>query len=66
MKLLMITWTDIFEGIGSCFEMCFKGMRMLGQIPNVFMGGFIVSLLAFWCFRIYKQKKEAERNGTYN
>lgn len=60
----MITWTDIFESIGGFFETCFKGMRMLGQIPNVLMGGFIVSLLALWCYKIYNQKKESERNGT--
>ena len=65
MRLLMITWTDIFEGIGVFFEACFKGMRMLGQIPNVFMGGFVVSLLALWCYRIYQQKKQSERDGTY-
>lgn len=64
MRLLMITWTDIFESIGGCFESIFKGMRMLGQIPNILMGGFVVSLLALWCYKIYNQKKESERNGT--
>lgn len=64
MKLLMITWTDIFEGIGTFFEWCFKGMRALGQMPNVLMGGFVIFLLAFWVFRLMKYKKEAVRNGT--
>lgn len=65
MKLLMITWTDVFVGIGDCFEMLFKGMRSLGHIPNVLMASFVISLLAYWCVKIVKQKKEAARNGTY-
>ncbi len=65
MKLLMITWTDIFEGTGTFFYWCFKGMRALGQGPNILMGGFVIFLLALWCAKIIKHKKEAVRNGTY-
>jgi hypothetical protein len=64
MKHLMITWTDIFEGIGSFFEWTFKGMRALGQIPNVFLWIFILGMLAYWCMRIVRYKKEATKNGT--
>lgn len=64
MKLLMLTWTDFFEGTGKLFEAIFKGMYALGHIPNVFMGGFVVFLLAFWVTRLIKYKKEALRNGT--
>lgn len=65
MKLLMITWTDIFEGTGTFFYWCFKGMRALSQMPNVLMGGFVIFLLAYWTLRLMKYKKQAASNGTY-
>lgn len=64
MKLLMITWTDIFEGTGTFFQWIFKGMRALGHGPNFLMGGFVIFLLAYWSVKIVKYKKEALRNGT--
>lgn len=64
MRALMITWTDIFEGIGSFFQWTFKGMRALGQVPNVFISAFVIGLLAYWCYRIIKFRKIAQANGT--
>ncbi|MDI9339235.1 MAG: hypothetical protein QM534_01585 [Sediminibacterium sp.] len=64
MKYLMITWTDIFEGLGSFFEWTFKGMRALGQVPNVLISAFVIGMLVFWCLRIVRYRKEALRNGT--
>jgi hypothetical protein len=65
MKALMITWTDIFNGIGGFFQWCFKGMRLLGQGPNVIISLTVIFLLTYWCIKIVQQNKEAERNGTY-
>lgn len=65
MNLLMVTWTDIFEGIGHCFQWIFGIMYKMGHVPNIFMGGFVVGLLAYWSFKLFKYKGEAQRNGTY-
>ena len=65
MRTLMITWTDIFEGTGTFFQWCFKGMRALGQGPNLILGGVVIFCLAYWSYKIIKQNKEAARNGTY-
>lgn len=62
---LMITWTDIFNAIGDFSYWCFKGMRALGQFPNVFFGGLVIFGIAYWCYAISKQKRVAQRNGTY-
>lgn len=64
MKTLMVTWTDIFEGTASVFQWIFRGMKSLGQVPNIFISSFIILLLAYWCMRIIRYKKEAARNGT--
>ncbi|MBK6522535.1 MAG: hypothetical protein KBG47_04095 [Bacteroidia bacterium] len=64
MKTLMVTWTDIFEGTAAVFEWIFKGMKAAGHTPNVFIGGFVVALLGYWCLRLVRYKKEAARNGT--
>ncbi|MBS1650655.1 MAG: hypothetical protein JSU07_01475 [Bacteroidetes bacterium] len=61
---LIITWTDIFEGIGHFFLWMFKGVRFLGQFPNVLISTFIIGLLAYWTLRLSRYKKEAQRNGT--
>lgn len=60
----MITWTDIFEGTGAVFQWIFKGMKSMGQVPNVLISAFIIFLLAYWCMRLVRYKKEAQRNGT--
>ncbi|MGE0567545.1 MAG: hypothetical protein AB7O73_06310 [Bacteroidia bacterium] len=65
MKSLIITWTDVFEATGSFFEWIFKGMKAMGQIPNVFISAFVIGLLGYWCLRLIRYKKEAQRNGTY-
>lgn len=64
MKSLIITWTDVFEGIGTFFEWIFRGMKSLGHVPNIFISAFIIFLLAYWCLRLVRYKKQAQRNGT--
>jgi hypothetical protein len=65
MKLLMITWTDLFNGIGEFFYWCFKVMRTLGQGPNIIMGSIVIFLLAYWCVKIVQQNRKAAETGTY-
>jgi hypothetical protein len=65
MKALIITWTDIFEGTATFFQWIFKGMKSMGQIPNIFISAFVIGILAYWCLRLVRYKKEAQRNGTY-
>jgi hypothetical protein len=65
MKTLTITWTDIFYGIGDFCQWCFKGMRALGQGPNIIISTVVILLLAYWTIKIMQQNKEADRNGTY-
>jgi hypothetical protein len=65
MKLLMMTWTDLFNCIGDFFYWCFKGMRALGHGPNIIMGGIVIFLLAYWTIKIMQQNKKAEQDGTY-
>jgi hypothetical protein len=62
---LLVTWTDIFEGIGTFSYWIFSGMRALGQGPNVIWWVLIVGGIAYWCMRIAKDRKIAQRNGTY-
>ncbi len=64
MKMLMITWTDIFEGTGEFFQWIFKGMRVLGQSPNLIIWIMIIGILTYWILRLTRFKKEAARNGT--
>ena len=64
MKMLMITWTDIFEGTGVFFQWIFKGMRVLGQSQNLIIWIMIIGILAYWILRLTRYKKEAARNGT--
>lgn len=63
MKLL-ITWTDIFNGLGSFFEWIFKGVRALGHGPNVIIWIFILGGIFYWTLRLSRYKKEAQRNST--
>ncbi len=60
----MVTWTDVFEAIGSFFQWMFRGMRVLGQGPNVVIWVMILGILIYWCMRIIRYRKEAHRNGT--
>ena len=64
MKHLMVTWTDIFIGIGDFCQMIFRGMKMMGHGPNVFISIFIIGLLGYWIMRLLRYKKEAARNST--
>jgi ribose/xylose/arabinose/galactoside ABC-type transport system permease subunit len=64
MKLLMITWTDIFNATGDFFQWIFKGMRVLGHGPNIVIWILIIGVLAYWTMRLSRYKKEAHRNGT--
>ena len=62
--MLMITWTDVFYATGDFFEWIFKGMRVLGQGPNVIIWLLIVGILAYWTMRLSRYRKAAQRNGT--
>lgn len=64
MKLLMITWTDVFEATGRFFQWIFKGMKMLGHVPNVIIWLLIIGILTYWTLRLNRYKKEAKRNST--
>ncbi len=64
MKLLMLTWTDVFYAIGNFFQWIFKGMRVLGQGPNVIIWILILGILVYWTMRLSRYKKQAQRNST--
>ena len=64
MKHLMVTWTDIFYGIGDFCQWIFKGMKVLGHGPNVLISIFVIGLLGYWTMRLLRYKKEAARNST--
>ncbi len=64
MKLLMITWTDVFYAIGDFCQWVFKGVRFLGQGPNVIIWILILGILVYWTMRLNRYRKEAQRNGT--
>jgi hypothetical protein len=64
MKHLMITWTDIFVGLGDLFQWFFKIMKPLGHLPNVLFSLAIIFLLAYWSKKIIDFKNESRRNGT--
>lgn len=64
MNMLMITWTDIFEGIGTFSYAIFKLMKALGHGPNVIIWIFIIGLIGYWTLRLNRYRKESGRNGT--
>jgi hypothetical protein len=64
MNLLMLTWTDIFYGIGDFFLWFFKGMRVLSQAPNVIIWILIIGGIVYWTLRLNRYRKQAHRNGT--
>lgn len=59
----MVTWTDIFEGIGKFSYWVFSGMRSLGQGPNIFISLFIIGMLSYWTMRLIKYKNKAKREN---
>lgn len=61
---LIITWTDIFEGIGDFSLWIFRGMKMIGHGPNVIIWILIIGAIGYWTLRLGKYKKESQRNGT--
>lgn len=64
MLKLMITWTDIFNGIGEISTNgIFPILRALGHTPNILLGGTIVGLLFYWMYKIPRLNKEAEEKG---
>lgn len=62
---LMITWTDIFQGIGKASYWVFDIMKSMGHGPNVIIWIFIIGLIFYWTYRLNKYKKAAQRDGTY-
>lgn len=64
MKLLMITWTDVFYAIADFFQWIFKGMKVLGHGPNVIIWLLVIGAIAYWTVRLMRYKKEAQRNST--
>lgn len=64
MKMLMITWTDVFYATGDFFQWIFKGMRVLGHGPNVIIWILILGILVYWTMRLNRYKKAAKANNT--
>ena len=64
MTSLMVTWTDIFYAIGDFSQWVFAGMKKLGHGPNIVLWVIIFCLLVYQTFRIIRETKEAEKNGT--
>lgn len=62
--MLMITWTDIFEGTGDFFQWIFKGMKVLGHGPNLIISILVISAISYWTIRLMRYRKEAQRNST--
>ena len=63
--MLMITWTDVFEGTGTFFQWIFKGMRMVTQGPNIMISIFVIGLLAYWTVRLNRYRKQTQgQNGA--
>lgn len=59
-----MTWTDIFNGLGSFFQWTFTFMKSLGNGPNLIFWIIIVSLIGVWLRMQANFNKEAEKNGT--
>jgi hypothetical protein len=64
MKLLMITWTDIFQGLGAFFTWAFQGMRALGHLPNIFFGALVIFGIGYWILRLRRYRGLSQRNST--
>ena len=62
---LMITWTDVFEGIAKFSYWVFDIMKSMGNIPNVFIWIFIIGCIFYWTMRLQKYKGISKRDGTY-
>lgn len=64
MTSLMITWTDIFEGIGTFSYSVFSFMRTLGHGPNIFISLFVIGMLSYWTLYLVKYKNRAKRDNS--
>lgn len=64
MNQLMLTWTDVFYGIGDFFLWFFKGMKVLGHGPNVIIWILIIFAIVYWTVRLNRYNNQARRNGT--
>lgn len=60
----MITMTDVFYALGDFSQWVFKGMKVLGHGPNIVLWSIIIGLLIYQVFRMMKENKEADKNGT--
>jgi hypothetical protein len=60
----MITWTDIFNGIGTFFQWIFKGMKVLGHGPNVIIWLLIIGGIVYWTMRLGRYNRQSQRNST--
>ena len=64
MTSLMVTMTDVFYAIGDFSQWVFRGMKVLGHGPNVILWTIILGLLIWQVFRMKKENREADKNGT--
>ncbi len=60
-----MTWTAFWYGIAALFELMFKIIKKLYQVPNILVWILLGGLLIFWTLQLMKHKKEAKRDGTY-
>jgi len=67
-KLIKITmtWTAFWYGIAAIFELMFKILKKLYQVPNILVWVLLGCLLIFWTLQLFKHTKEAKRDGTLN
>ena len=59
-----MTWTDIFNGLGSFFQWTFSFMKGLGNGPNILFWIIICSLILVWLRMQANFNKEAKEKGT--
>ena len=66
-KLIKIamTWTAFWYGTAALFELMFKIIKKLYQVPNILVWILLGCLLIFWTLQLAKHRKEAKRDGTY-
>ena len=63
-KTTIMTWTDIFNGLGNFFQWTFTFMKGLGNGPNLIFWIIIVSLICVWLRMQTNFNKEAKAKGT--
>jgi hypothetical protein len=64
MKMLMITWTDVFYATGDFCQWVFRGMKVLGHGPNVLIWLLIIVAITYWTIRLSRYRKQSQRNNT--